>query len=828
MKINNYLARLIKYLLVIVVILAFIQSIFIFANVKFTSDKARHILVDHLKNVTQREINIEGHVQITVSLLPEVIVDRIHIKNPDGFDDEDFVYIAEAFVKFSLFHLLTGNLVFNEIEGNNVQIRLVHKKDGSDNWSFDELLQHTEQSTEKKIKTTNTSGDRKYSSIGVVRLADISISYKDETANRVIENHVSSLMVNLEKESGAEAQIKGLFQGYPYNIAFVSDSLSELSTNNSWKLSGNGKIADRKTAIESVIQINGQEVKGNLDINIENINLGMLLEHIGIATGEDAACRNMNIHVAYNGNAFLNIVQKAEIELHLENGFWKWRSLLNEHTRVLNFNKVVLQSAWNKPVELKLDGEFVGEAVNLQFISNRLSEFFDELEMLDIDLAALVADSNIVVKGSLGLPVDKEEYRLDISFKGKDLEKLNSVLNSELPPFNNYSLSGNITSNKHGYVVRAEDATIGDTHFNGVIVIDTSSFKPFWKINLNSRQLQIRDFEFIDLKMEDENLALLKDSLKRTDIEADKRHGRRLKKIVDNPRMHMDLSVNVEQVMAGDSALGSSSIRLKLRDDSLILEDAEINVPGGKINSAASFMVNEQEVTGSFKLDVDKFEYGAVARYFKPGSPEGGVISTRIDVQLGGPDFMHLFDNAIGKLDVALWPRNTKTKIFDLWATNLFLIILPEIKKKESRMNCMVALMDIDEGIMKEDFFGIDTTRVWMTGNITVDFKQEHVSLSLFPRSKTARLFAVQAPIRAQGDFDDIKLVTSPIDLTAAYISFVTSPLHVPARWLFERKVPEDASEACESFFDREYVKQLKAKLDAEEKNEIDEWMESD
>jgi hypothetical protein len=174
-----------------------------------------------------------------------------------------------------------------------------------------------------------------------------------------------------------------------------------------------------------------------------------------------------------------------------------------------------------------------------------------------------------------------------------------------------------------------------------------------------------------------------------------------------------------------------------------------------------------------------------------------------------------------------LWPRNSRTKIFDLWATNLFLIILPEIRKKESRMNCMVALMDIEDGVMKEDFFGIDTTRVWMTGNINVDFRQEYVKLSLYPRSKTARLFAVEAPIRAEGEFNDIHLVTNPVDITAAYVSFITSPLHVPARRIFNNKVPEDASEACERFFDRDYVKALKDKIEAEEQKEINEWLES-
>jgi hypothetical protein len=89
-------------------------------------------------------------------------------------------------------------------------------------------------------------------------------------------------------------------------------------------------------------------------------------------------------------------------------------------------------------------------------------------------------------------------------------------------------------------------------------------------------------------------------------------------------------------------------------------------------------------------------------------------------------------------------------------------------------------------------------------------------------------LYAVQAPIRAEGKFNNIKLITNPIDITAAYISFITSPLHVPARWVFGDKVPEDASEICEKFYDRAYVKKLKEKLKAEEQKEIDEMLNSD
>jgi len=66
-------------------------------------------------------------------------------------------------------------------------------------------------------------------------------------------------------------------------------------------------------------------------------------------------------------------------------------------------------------------------------------------------------------------------------------------------------------------------------------------------------------------------------------------------------------------------------------------------------------------------------------------------------MELGGRDFTRLLDKAAGQVDIAVWPRNTKpAKILNLWATNLYLILLPELKKTESKVNYFVGLMDVN------------------------------------------------------------------------------------------------------------------------------------
>ena len=825
---NKRIPGIVKLLLFISIFLALLQGALVYTNISFTSDKARNVLLHQIKTITQRDVVIDGDVRISVSLLPEIIVDRIHIKNTEGFAREDFITVAEVSVQLALLPLFTGKLQIEELAAEHAQIYLIQKQDGDYNWSFDHLIQTDKASAKEKSEPVKQVKKKSRLTLGIFRLTDINIKYDDESYGEVIEKHIERIVVDFEDSEHPQAEITGSLQGYPYDIELLSEPLQTLASAQPWAVVGTGTIAGKKTSIDATLQLNEQAIEGSIDLKVQNINLGLLLEQFGIITGEDAACKELKINVKLKGDNVTELYEKAETEIQLVSGYWKWRAVLKDEIRKLTFNKALLRASWNKPVELHLDGKLFNEVIRIDFNTNRLAEFLDDIEKLDVDLKARIAESDITLKGKLDLPVRKNQFSLDISLKGKHLEKLNRILNSELPPFNNYRLAGSISANEKGYIVKADDASIGNTHFKTAIVIDTSSFKPFWTVNIDSSQLQIKDIEFAETVINIPDAETVAASLKKSGEKSTDEPGRDLKKLVDDPRMHIDLNLRVENVLAGESALGSSMIKVKLRDNTLIVEDAEINVPGGIIKTSATFNIENNEVQGSLKLDVDKFEYGAVARYFSHGSKQGGVISAKIDLKLGGKDFSRLFDHATGKLDLALWPRNSQTKIFDMWASNLLLILLPEIRKKESKINCMVALMDLEDGIMKEDFFGMDTTKVWMLGNINVDFSQEYVTLSLYPRSKTARMFSVQAPIRVEGSFDNIKLITNPVDITVAYFSFITSPLHVPARRVFADKVPDDASETCEKFYDRAYVKKLKQQLEAEEQKEIDEMLYSD
>jgi hypothetical protein len=64
--------------------------------------------------------------------------------------------------------------------------------------------------------------------------------------------------------------------------------------------------------------------------------------------------------------------------------------------------------------------------------------------------------------------------------------------------------------------------------------------------------------------------------------------------------------------------------------------------------------------------------------------------------------------------------------------------------------------------------------------------------------------------------------------MAVTYISFITSPLHVPTRWILGKNPPEDGSAICDQLFDREYVENLNEELQRKEQKKIDAILDYD
>ena len=819
---------IIRSLIKVLILFAVIAAMLEFMDLSITLDGARHTLSKKLTSYTGREIHIDGDIQLSLSYSPQLLVKRIHIKNSGDFGDEDFITISEVHIEIQLLPLLHGQIQLNDISADQAKIHLHQKADGSNNWSLTKTAETHVITETPSPDSDDESFNIERISLSKIELTNVDVLYRDDSRQQILNNSFDQLLIDISDEKKPLAEINGSIEGHPYAITFEAKSLEPHAAGEPWILQGTGHIADRQTNIHADILYKEKEFILDLDFDVKNVDLGMLLDELEIITGQKASTGTISIKAKLHGKDLAELYEQAEISLQLGEGYWDLQQAGVDKNKKLIFSQASSFTSWNKPVEFSMDGKIEDIPVTINLKSNRLKEYFDDVDKMDLDLASSIAGTEITLKGTLDLPIKSRMFKLDITIQGKDLERLNPIIDTEFPPLNDFSLTGKLIANNKGYILKSSNASIGSSQLQASIVVEMNLPKPLWTVNINSRQLQLNDFEFDDWNTQQDATTSLKTSAQTSKERPLLKILRDLEDTVKSPEMHLNLNLKADKVLSGEDHLGKAQFQLQMHDNIFSIQNADIELPGGRIKSSISLKLDDGEASGHVILNIDKLDYGITTRLFEPDSKIDGTISTRVDLELGGSDFTRLLDQANGIIDIAVWPKNTRpTKALNLWTTNLYLILLPELKKKESLVNCMVGLMNIEDGTMREEFFALDTTKLWIYGNINADFKQEYIKLSLFPQSKTARLFSFQSPIRIEGRFSDIQMAINPVDLTGSYISFITSPLHVPARWIFSDKVPEDGSAVCEQLFDREYVENLNAEVKIKDKKEIEEILES-
>ncbi|MDX2476469.1 MAG: AsmA family protein, partial [Gammaproteobacteria bacterium] len=779
----------------------------------------RQQFVKKATEVSGHEIRVEGEVRLVIGFYPILVVDRLHIANNPGWSTDDILSVTEARIQLALLPIFTGKLEFVEISASGVQVNLEQAANGSQNWAL--LLDsqgHNEQTQNSAANETGKSrnASREINNVWVEEfsLFDISINYVDETLKRNFTNKIDKLVLNTLDRTRLTASIEGNTQEIPYSFSSSSDLLRNLIANKPWQMTLQGQVADEPVNFEIHLNPADKTMMGTMRADVQKIDIGKTLSWLGIVEGLDAYSNELTLKAEIQGNNLKEILERSDFRVELSEGFWRLHSPANESRQKIIISSALLTAKQGQPVTLDFNGKIDDENVQLEISSNKLSEFFSTPDKIHLDIDAKLPHSTIHLDGNIDVPVSSQTFRTSLVIQGKRLDSWNKMLKQEMPPFGPYTLSGNFSVDAEGFRVSELKTTIGGSDLGGEIYIHSKGKKTHWELNLVSQTFQIDDFDVAGFSLvpgvaRDDNRAT-------TPAKGDSQQEPTLDAINDDllksneyPYIDVDLQLDARNVMSGNYALGKGSINLQASENFLSIDKLHLDLPGGFMDGALEIQLHENNLSGHLKLDMDKFNYGVLYRHFYPDSVADGYISTRIDLQLAGRDFKHALEHGSGRLDYAFWPKNIEAKVLNIWSVNLFLAILPELKKKESKFNCAVALLDVEDGKLFEELLLLDTSKIWMNGNLNVNFQSEEVKLSLFPKAKKARLFGLQAPIRVKGNFSELGLSIKAYDILASYVKFITSPLHAPLKRLFGKNIPQDASELCEQFLDRDYVKSV-------------------
>ena len=824
MTIRKLLGIVFRTLVIPVALITAIVGILKYVDVSVPMERVRQAFVNSASDTLGREVRIDGEVRLAISFFPTLVVDGLRVPNHPGWSTPDMLNIGEARAQVALMPLIAGRVELLEIAAERITLNLEQDKNGDKNWgrqSREAVDLEPASRPDNQAVSDSSPGDN--FTIDEFSLTDVTINYHDAKLDNGFSDRIERLQVNTEDHSRLVASLTGDTEGIDYTFTATSNLLRNLANNQPWHFESTGQVGQNPVSLVANIDTSSGAITGDVELETSAIDIGRLLEWLRITKGLDLAAGQMRISASLRGSSLYDIVHQSTFRVDLHDGRWLLKSHVDDRTQTISFEHAAVEAVESQDLKILFAGKVGAEPLDLVFRSNPLGAFFTGVENVTLAVDAKLANADLKLNGDVKLPVSTKTFSVNMAVSGTQLNQWNQLLASDLPPLGPYSLSGHMDMTPKGFHITELDARIGDSDLGGVIKIDITHPRPLWTMNLVSNNFQIDDFDLEDYSVIPDQEAVTDNEQPQTTTRERVREvmmqaNTSLEQPHDVDNLDADIMLDARQVYSGEDRLGNGQLVMALREDVMDIKQLKLNVPGGDLEGSMGIQLIDDGIEGYFRLDVEKLDYGILTRRINPDTSADGLITARVDLELSGSDFSHSLEHASGKIDFAMWPRNIGADVMNIWAVNLFFAILPSFSDRESKVNCVVAVLNTEDGQLNEQFLALDSTKVWVNGNLDVNFPKETVRLSLFPRSKTARMFGLQTPIHVRGNFDDLSLRIRPLDLIGSYASFILSPLHAPMRRIFGEQIPEDGSEICGELLDRDYLKRLQEKAEERER----------
>jgi len=554
--------------------------------------------------------------------------------------------------------------------------------------------------------------------------------------------------------------------------------------------------------------------EGALNVAAENVDVGRLLSKLGIADDLRLQADGLELAVSAEGDTLMQFLLNASLEADLRGFYWyipEDDEAPGEELRKafdLSLSELRLTAGPDQLATWAASGRTDDVPLELWMETPSLSDMLRDAAELPLTL--VVAAGNNVAKLEARIDRSAEERFLAhvlvsgqvVESAGRDLAQLQSLLAD-------YELRTDIILTDDEFTLPDIQMRLGDSTANGSFVIPRGGGRQRFDLMLHASHLQTddllywsRDFpDAIDAEdqLADEKIASDADEAQRGFFLLVNDYISRFSESND-----INVSIIVDDLRSGTDQLGDAELGLFVDDDEFILSPVKIHLPGGDVDAEYTLKVSDGHYNGSLKVHIQALRYGGLLRLVDDESEARGVLY--LDTELSAdtewsPDlvpFDLLLNNADGSFSLAAWPENAEAGLLDLWSANLLLALLTGGASEEpSLMNCFVARLEVEDGVMETGTMLLDSTDTIIRGRGKIDLKEDQLELLVAPQAKREKFLSMSTPVMVTGPFDDFEIGIKPGGLFGMAMKWWMSLIYVPFKWLTGDPFPADGASTC-------------------------------
>jgi hypothetical protein len=555
-----------------------------------------------------------------------------------------------------------------------------------------------------------------------------------------------------------------------------------------------------------MLDTRSSEPHAQLWLFTKNLDAGRIARELKLTQGLDFTADSFSLYLDSHSSQLANFIANTELVGEISGGKLQWRDLNQKILANIQLSQGSVGASPAQPITLTLKGDVQDTPVELTVRSATAKELLNPRLRVPFDLLVSAANTQLALKGTLNRNIDERDLELKLNVSGDRLDSMNHLLHLSLPPWGPWSAEGNFRLSANAYKLDGLNLTMGSSSLQGKGLLDTNA-KPYkLTVDLAAPQIQLDDFSMADWSATQVKTNSSNTTEKNSETSATLRKNvsdtsNQLQSMLSAQTLraiNAQLAVRVDQVIAGKDRLGNGKLEAHLANGRAIIGPASIAMTGGTANALLTYEPRERDVLTELKINVDKFDYGVVARRFKPEADLDGRFTLHVDVRSQSQRLSEVIKHGTGILDFVVWPKEMKADMVDLWAVNLFVALLPTIDpKNQSKVNCAIGRFTLNDGKLSQRQLVIDTTKVRVTGNTDIDLAKETLHMRLQPQAKAAQFLSLATPLEVKGRFDKFSIGPTAGDVLETIVRFATSVVWVPIKRLFSEKVPEDGADIC-------------------------------
>ncbi|MBI9074601.1 MAG: AsmA family protein [Desulfatibacillum sp.] len=397
-------------------------------------------------------------------------------------------------------------------------------------------------------------------------------------------------------------------------------------------------------------------------------------------------------------------------------------------------------------LKFSVQGTYNDQPFQVEGDSGQIAQALNPNEPWPFQIEAQAGGATVSLEGSVKDLAGGTGLELLFSVFGKNLTDLNTLAGAELPDIGKYSLSGKIMdTGPKAFHISDLKGELGESDLSGAASLDINGKRPFVNLSLASKTLDLRPF------LPNKSVPIEKGQPK-----AETEPKQKSERVLPDDPLPTDLffladckaDIRAETIQLQGYALTNLLVDLILKNG--VLDVPTLKATGGEgtldLALKAAALGKNMDLEG--KATLDQLNLGGLLGFMGITEAFKGDLDLGLDFKGKGATVREIMAGLDGFLSLSVKDGKLLNKYLDLLGGDLtsgvMRMINPAAEKKDyTKVNCLIARLNVENGLTDTKVMVMDTEYMSIIGQGTIDFKTEKLNMSLDPMPKKGMLSGV-------------------------------------------------------------------------------------